>query len=236
MSNAILNKAWEQDLPPGPKVVLISLADQANDEGVCWPAIPQIAKRCGINDRSVSRHVSKLEQMGVIKREVVTGRGTIYHLVFANNKSIEAPDTVSPPPDTVSSQPLTRCHHTPDTVSSTPDTVSSKPSVTIKNPQERGNSLSAEQYKTARHSQSQIPEEFTPDRVAEARAKSTGLDLDSEVERFVLHYQANGEFRSDWQAQFKKWLMDSAQRKADVARRESAGQQQKTHNPFAGAI
>jgi hypothetical protein len=71
---------------------------------------------------------------------------------------------------------------------------------------------------------SQIVDDFEPD-VANARtALSHSLDLAAERERFVAHYQASGEWRANWQAQFRKWLLDSMQRNAENARRDQARQ------------
>ena len=105
MSFPLLNKAWELDILPGPKFVLVSLADQANDRGACWPSIPQIAIRCGMSERSVSRHLQSLESQNIIRREFVAGRGTKIWLVFATKNDSSTPDKLSPPPDTVSSHP-----------------------------------------------------------------------------------------------------------------------------------
>lgn len=70
----------------------------------------------------------------------------------------------------------------------------------------------------------QIVDDFEPD-VGNARtALSHQLDLAAERERFVAHYQASGEWRANWQAQFRKWLLDSMQRNAENARRDQARQ------------
>ncbi|UGA38207.1 hypothetical protein JOS77_30800 [Chromobacterium haemolyticum] len=45
-----------------------------------------------------------------------------------------------------------------------------------------------------------------------------GLNLETEVERFVAHYQAKSETRADlkaWEAQFRKWMLDQQQYNAD---------------------
>lgn len=50
------------------KLVLISLADRANDAGECWPSLATIAKDCETTERSVIRKLSKLESGGFITR------------------------------------------------------------------------------------------------------------------------------------------------------------------------
>jgi hypothetical protein len=52
--------AWKVELPPTPKLVLMALADEANDKGYCIPTHGQLAKKCSINERSVRRMIGVL--------------------------------------------------------------------------------------------------------------------------------------------------------------------------------
>ncbi|WP_053074272.1 YdaU family protein [Chromobacterium sp. LK1] len=66
-----------------------------------------------------------------------------------------------------------------------------------------------------------VPDDFQPARVDVAKAQSSGLDLATEVDRFVAHYQAHRETRADqqaWEAQFRKWMLDQQQFNADRQR------------------
>ena len=47
---------------PLRKLVLIKLADNANDDGECWPSHKHIADHCEISDRSVRTHIKALEE------------------------------------------------------------------------------------------------------------------------------------------------------------------------------
>ena len=100
----------------GPKnssdrFVLLALADFANDNNECWPAVPTIAKRCALSDRTVTRSISNLEKDGYITVKRMKGKQSRYFIT---------PDKMSPPPDTVSPPPLTESQGTPDTVSPKP--------------------------------------------------------------------------------------------------------------------
>ena len=57
---------------PLRKLVLIKLADNANDLGECWPSHQHIADQCEISRRSVINHINKLEEMGLLRREYRT--------------------------------------------------------------------------------------------------------------------------------------------------------------------
>lgn len=66
-----------------------------------------------------------------------------------------------------------------------------------------------------------VPDDFQAARVDVAKAQSLGLDLPTEVARFVAHYQARRETRADlkaWEAQFRKWMLDQQQFNADRQR------------------
>jgi biotin operon repressor len=63
---------------PLRKLVLIKLADNANDKGVCHPSYQHIADQCEISRRSVIDHVKALQAMGVltIKHRMNDGENT----------------------------------------------------------------------------------------------------------------------------------------------------------------
>ena len=47
---------------PLRKLVLIKLADNANDEGLCWPSHSNIAEHCEMSKRSVINHINALSE------------------------------------------------------------------------------------------------------------------------------------------------------------------------------
>jgi len=53
--------AWSIALPPTPKLVLMALADIADDLGICWPSHPTLAAKCSMTDRNVRRILSLLQ-------------------------------------------------------------------------------------------------------------------------------------------------------------------------------
>ena len=78
MSISLMTEAWKSDMPSGRKFVLLSLCDNANDQGECFPSISMIAQRCSMGDRTVQSHIHDLEKMGILSRIERAGRSTIY--------------------------------------------------------------------------------------------------------------------------------------------------------------
>lgn len=68
MSMLLMVKAMQTKVGnPLRKLVLIKLADNANDQGECWPSYQYIADQCEVSRRSVISHVKALESCGLIK-------------------------------------------------------------------------------------------------------------------------------------------------------------------------
>ncbi len=48
------------------KIILLCIADYANDEGIAWPGKSAIAKKCRVSPTTVKNQLKKLQEMGVI--------------------------------------------------------------------------------------------------------------------------------------------------------------------------
>jgi len=84
MSTMIMSACWPlQGMSATQKAVLISLADNANDEGVCWPSVPKIAARTCLSERAVQGGIRWLCSSGVLSAAVRIGRSTLYTLTPA---------------------------------------------------------------------------------------------------------------------------------------------------------
>lgn len=62
MSIRAMNWAWSQRTgSPSAKVVLMKLADYADDGGFAFPSVARIAMQCEMSERTVQRHLRALE-------------------------------------------------------------------------------------------------------------------------------------------------------------------------------
>ena len=92
---------------PLRKLVLIKLADNANDDGKCWPSHSHIADHCEITPRSVMNHVKALEKAMflTVEHRVKDNKkqSNMYHLHFekalisSERDSLPSSEPNSPP-------------------------------------------------------------------------------------------------------------------------------------------
>ncbi|MCT7942410.1 helix-turn-helix domain-containing protein [Shewanella holmiensis] len=93
MSMELMVKAMKAKVGnPLRKLVLLKLADNANDQGECWPSYNYIAEQCEMSRRSVMDHVKKLETSGFLRREYRKGikgnSSNVFHLNFDENTGL----------------------------------------------------------------------------------------------------------------------------------------------------
>lgn len=89
---------------PARKLVLIKLAENANDKGVCWPSYKHIADQCEMSRRTVITHIEKLVELGLLKKFYRKGEkgnsSNQYLLTLDGEKSApsQPSENIAPPP------------------------------------------------------------------------------------------------------------------------------------------
>lgn len=78
MSVRVMSAAWAADLPAGDKLVLLALADCANDEGRCWPGLATLCEKTGRCKRSLQESLRALDAAGHLTRVENPGKGMNY--------------------------------------------------------------------------------------------------------------------------------------------------------------
>ena len=101
MSTVIMSKCWPiGGMTPSQKAVLISLSDNANDDGVCWPSISTIAKRTCLTERGVQLAIKWLVQSKILSKAERYGRSTVFTITpeLYSPRTVFTPELSSPPP------------------------------------------------------------------------------------------------------------------------------------------
>lgn len=74
MSIRAVKWAWSLGVPSTVKLVLVALADHADEDGDCWPAQSRIAEMTGLTDRTVRYVMHGLRASELIKTDGGKGR------------------------------------------------------------------------------------------------------------------------------------------------------------------
>ena len=90
-----MRAVWTSGLPPTARLVLLALADWADDAGRCWPSLPQIADKTGFTERTVRTAIAEVEGQW-LTREIRHGRGTVY-LLRLTPETLSTPERASTP-------------------------------------------------------------------------------------------------------------------------------------------
>lgn len=78
MSTILMAACWPLKMSPAQKIVLMSLADQANDDGVCWPGVQSMTVRTCLSERAVRSALGWLERARVVVRDFRPNQTTNY--------------------------------------------------------------------------------------------------------------------------------------------------------------
>lgn len=92
-----MTSVWKQSTASGNALLLLlSLADQANEDGWCWPSVGSLAKRCRISERSVQQNLRLLEIAGELEREPREGRSSRYRVTISRGEESAPPKNPHP--------------------------------------------------------------------------------------------------------------------------------------------
>lgn len=200
MSNKALNWAWNQPIPSVPKLILVYLADAANEENLCWPSQTTIAEKCSLNRSTVNQYIRWLERRELIteqKRADVQGHriASLYLLHLSKvvntnvgNSNVGDTNVGNSAPKVVLSAPKVG------------DANSIEPSRTIKNPHKETKKL-----KTVSKKKVTIPDDWTPSERCWELVQKAGIPkafATEQVDEFILYWQERGEKRPGWEATF----------------------------------
>ena len=132
MSFTATRWAWGvPSLRPSQKLLLLALADRADDSGVCWPSLARLQKDTGLDIKTIRAGLARLCALGLISRNSAPGRGYVYALP-APLPYIAAPENGPPVP--IVPPPLPQragdpCRNGPLTPARTPPLIYQEPTM-----------------------------------------------------------------------------------------------------------
>ncbi|WP_313444527.1 hypothetical protein [Brevundimonas sp.] len=196
MSIAIMTAVWKLDMAPSDKMVLLALADAANDDGVTWIAVKHrkegdqrldLLTKCSLSERAVQGALKRLVDAGHLSRRDVPGKGVIWTVTPA----------ASAPPQ----------HLRPAGNDANPRSICGE---TVNNPQPSEANASSGQRAKARATR-RCPSSWAPSPADVQVAESLGF-TSGEIERELATIRDTefGTPRSDWSATFRNWFRREA--------------------------
>ncbi|MCU6273320.1 helix-turn-helix domain-containing protein [Morganella morganii] len=199
------------------KLVLVKLADNANDQGESWPSVPYIAEQCEMSERSVQNHINALVEMGLVRiesRKSANGlnQSNIYHLRL--NAAVVSGESAAPygaNPAGVSGANGygTGAADSPGGATGSDSGAGAAPRIShdpIIDPDNK-NIISCDEKTNVKTA---MPESFEPGRDHAAKAEASGLDVQEEFQKFSDYHASKGTKYTDWHRAFSYWLGQAA--------------------------
>jgi hypothetical protein len=216
MSLRLLTAVWDHaPVSQSTLLVLLALADRANDAGTCWPSVAEMAQRARVSERQVQRALGELERAAWLQREARPGRMTLYRITpHVTPDTGVTPDT-QVTPDVEVADPRHGSHPTPDTQVANPrhpghpnhQEPPSEPSENRQSARERA--------PATRGTRVPDPFEITPEMAEWARQHVPSLDYQAVTEKFVDYWRAVPGAKGvklDWTATWRNWLRTDSER------------------------
>jgi hypothetical protein len=183
---------WQIELPASEKLVLLALADCANDEGGCWPSMATLSTKCSKGERTVQTAIQSLVKSGHLTRDERPGRGCFYTVHPRKNGTPAKPA----PPQKTAATPAKSAGH--PRKSRTQTVI--EPSGTVKPTEARAH---------------EIPDGWQPMGFGETSKCRKIIDewppdeLETQIEHFIAHHRTRGNKFKDWQDVWKTWVIGS---------------------------
>ena len=225
MSIKVMSKVWELSQANGTDLlVLLALADMANEMGACWPSVGCLGRRCRISDRTVQRSVRHLEALGEVTVERGRGktstsggtRSNLYRVAIRAQKEGKGVN-LTPPVNVTPSVNLTGSGAGDGGMAST---VTGR-GASLVTPETSCRSVSepstAPSPKPRRRSP--IPEHFAVTDEMRQWCSDNGIrsNPDHETPFFIDHHRSKGSLFSDPASAWRNWM-----RRADAWRKPAA--------------
>ncbi|MEW5680426.1 helix-turn-helix domain-containing protein [Comamonas kerstersii] len=225
MSTILMSQCWPlSGMSPAQKAVLISLADQSNDDGVCWPSVGTISVRTCLSERAVQNAIKWLAQAGLLVAKERSGTSTVYRITpaaYAPPQEMHpaagapTPAAYAPPqemhPAAGAPTPAAYAPPPPQQMHPTPAAAAPKPSLN-RNLNHHGIiDGTAEASKPAKPAAraTALPVDFQPDDTAQKLANDCRLNIAEQLLAFQDYHAAKGTTFKDWQAGFRTWLRNA---------------------------
>jgi DNA-binding transcriptional ArsR family regulator len=216
VSIKIMTAVWQICLPIPEKLLLLALADNANDEGSCYPSIANLARKCSMHRATVMRALVALEGQGHITRTRRQLRSTIYRVCPSAQTGSRAERLVADSDQShTATTPVAESDSGSRTLRPTPSqTATHNRQRTVKEP-----SLNRPAARPRAATAARLPENFELTEGRLGIASREGIDGRREFAKFCDHWRAASGANArkhDWDAAWRNWCRKAADMKPVV--------------------
>ena len=217
--------AWRQEVAPTRKLVLLSLADRADEQHACYPYVSRLERDTGLNRETVMSAVRELEQLGLLMVERQKGRGNRYRLVGVEDRhrsgkadyhqygkadESDKADQSGKADYPSTEKPTTTSTEKPTTTSTEKPTQNRS----VEPPREPPKNRPAERLSNRG---SRLPVDWRPsaELLQWAKTERPDLNLEGVIEQFKDYWVAKpGKegLKRDWDATFRRWIRNEHHR------------------------
>ena len=190
--------AFEQDVDPNAKLVLLAIANRSNHEtGLCFPGQQLLGRECSMSERTIRRHLKTLEAAGLVRRRprmLGEGRGRTsdeYRLAFYDQ------------PDKLSGKSGPTGQIVPTNRTNQDDQPDNGVRVTVREPEGNPKSLRRRA----------IPDGWRPSPAVadDLTRRYPTLDIIQEAEKFADWHGSKGNRFVDHDKAFRNWCRKAAE-------------------------
>ncbi len=204
--------AWEQKVKGTHKLVLLSLADRADERHACYPSVERLTADTGLNRKTVMDAISELEESGLISVDRLTGSGNRYRLMGVSDR--HQGSTKNGTGAENGTGPKSGTEPVPKTV------LAPVPKTGHESTNESTKNLSVTKTKRAKRekSRTQLPADFALNQERVTAAVSYWMrknrddlarDLQDQFSQFQAHHRAKGTTMADWDAAWQTWYCNA---------------------------
>ncbi|MBU6189481.1 MAG: helix-turn-helix domain-containing protein [Betaproteobacteria bacterium] len=207
--------AWTVQCAPTAKLVLVALADHADETGLCWPAVASLVNKTGLSERAVRSALRSLEAAAVITLGRGDGRGhTSRYVLCINGSSLKpAPDAPFTDEKGADAAPFLRTAE-PERVQEMPERVHVVPERVQELPPNRKEPSRTTRDNSVRRG-SRLPTDWWPSSADQDFARSLSVDPVITADSFRDYWHARpgaGGVKLDWSATWRNWCRNDAKR------------------------
>ena len=198
MSVQAMTWAFEQDVDPNAKLVLLAIANRSNHEtGLCFPGQQLLGRECSMSERTIRRHLKTLEAAGLVRRRprmLGEGRGRTsdeYRLAFYDQ------------PDKLSGKSGPTGQIVPTNRTNQDDQPDNGVRVTVREPEVNPKSLRKRAIPDGWRPSSAVADDLT--------RRYPTLDISQEAEKFADWHGSKGNRFVDHDKAFRNWCRKAAE-------------------------